>query len=133
MLRTTVFLLTILSIAVAQAAQVLAPDSLQGDGRVSAFYTWEAAIPKPGQLLRREELDRHSGSRMPVRNFAFFLARRMVSTGNPPRSCRGYCLSPKASHLRVVGRLWLGHMRRPGWLTSARHLGSATRQGLRHS
>ncbi|MGH9808949.1 MAG: lipase family protein, partial [Terriglobia bacterium] len=57
MLRTAVFLLTtILSLAVAQGAQVRAPDPLQGDGRVSGFYSWESAIPKPGQLLRQEEL-----------------------------------------------------------------------------
>jgi pimeloyl-ACP methyl ester carboxylesterase len=34
------------------------PDPLQGDGRVSAFYTWEKAIPAvPGKLLRSEPLD----------------------------------------------------------------------------
>jgi pimeloyl-ACP methyl ester carboxylesterase len=34
-----------------------APDLLQGDGRVSAFYSWDAAIPAPGQLLRQEKLE----------------------------------------------------------------------------
>ena len=34
-----------------------APDLLQGDGRVSAFYAWDAAIPEPGQLLRHERLE----------------------------------------------------------------------------
>ena len=35
-----------------------APDPLQGDGRVSAFYTWTDAIPdKPGQMLRTEKLE----------------------------------------------------------------------------
>jgi pimeloyl-ACP methyl ester carboxylesterase len=34
-----------------------APDLLEGDGRVSAFYTWDAAIPAPGQLLRQEKLE----------------------------------------------------------------------------
>ncbi len=33
------------------------PDVLQGDGRVSAFYSWDAAIPEPGQLLRQEKLE----------------------------------------------------------------------------
>ena len=59
MLRTPLFLLTaMLSVAVAHAAQVLAPDPLQGDGRVSSFYTWEGPIPgTPGQLLRQEKLE----------------------------------------------------------------------------
>ncbi|MEE1891128.1 lipase family protein [Pseudomonas carassii] len=35
------------------------PDPQQGDGRVSAFYTWSKAIPAtPGKLLRSEPLDR---------------------------------------------------------------------------
>lgn len=34
------------------------PDPLQGDGRVSAFYTWQEVIPDtPGKLLRSEPLD----------------------------------------------------------------------------
>ncbi|WP_460415816.1 lipase family protein [Pseudomonas sp. microsymbiont 2] len=34
------------------------PDPQQGDGRVSAFYTWSKAIPTtPGKLLRSEPLD----------------------------------------------------------------------------
>ncbi|MDH1632511.1 lipase family protein [Pseudomonas mosselii] len=48
-----------LSIA-AVAADTFAPkpDPQQGDGRVSAFYTWNKAIPAtPGKLLRSEPLD----------------------------------------------------------------------------
>ncbi|MCU7241099.1 lipase family protein [Pseudomonas peradeniyensis] len=48
-----------LSIA-AVAADTFAPrpDPQQGDGRVSAFYTWSKAIPAiPGKLLRSEPLD----------------------------------------------------------------------------
>ncbi|HEY3681339.1 MAG TPA: lipase family protein [Bradyrhizobium sp.] len=30
---------------------------MQGDGRVSAFYSWDAAIPEPGKLLRQEKLE----------------------------------------------------------------------------
>ena len=44
----------------ALAAETYAPkpDPLQGDGRVSAFYHWENAIPtKPGKLLRSEPLE----------------------------------------------------------------------------
>jgi hypothetical protein len=55
------FGLSVLALSMsAFAADVHAPkpDPLQGDGRVSAFYTWEKAIPAaPGKLLRSEPLD----------------------------------------------------------------------------
>ncbi|MCM3755433.1 hypothetical protein M3665_26285, partial [Bacillus licheniformis] len=39
----------------ASPGRVPAPDPLQGDGRVSAFYTWDRDIPaRPGVLLRTE-------------------------------------------------------------------------------
>jgi len=52
-------LMVMLSGAVtASAAEAPAPDPQQGDGRVSAFYTWQGAIPAtPGKLLRQEPLD----------------------------------------------------------------------------
>ena len=58
-LRTAVFLLTaiLLSAGTAQAARVHAPDPLQGDGRVSGFYTWVGEIPQAGRLLRQEKLE----------------------------------------------------------------------------
>ncbi|MGE8573992.1 MAG: alpha/beta hydrolase, partial [Burkholderia contaminans] len=41
----------------ASPGRVPAPDPLQGDGRVSAFYTWDRDIPAtPGVLLRTEPL-----------------------------------------------------------------------------
>ncbi|MCU7283102.1 lipase family protein [Pseudomonas peradeniyensis] len=44
--------------AVAADTFVPKPDPQQGDGRVSAFYTWSKAIPAtPGKLLRSEPLD----------------------------------------------------------------------------
>lgn len=49
---------TLLATAV-QAARVPSPDPLQGDGRVSPFYTWKGEIPgRPGVLLRSEPLSR---------------------------------------------------------------------------
>ncbi|WP_428490594.1 alpha/beta hydrolase [Rhodopila sp.] len=46
------------AITLARAAQVPAPDPRQGDGGVSAFYTWAGDIPAaPGQMLRTEPLD----------------------------------------------------------------------------
>ena len=51
-------LLTLSLSALAAEAYAPKPDPQLGDGRVSAFYTWEKAIPaKPGKLLRSEPLD----------------------------------------------------------------------------
>ncbi|WP_095114853.1 lipase family protein [Pseudomonas sp. Irchel 3F3] len=56
-----VFGLSALALSIgAMAAGTYAPkpDPQQGDGRVSAFYTWSKAIPgTPGKLLRSEPLD----------------------------------------------------------------------------
>ncbi|WAP65803.1 lipase family protein [Pseudomonas fortuita] len=56
-----VFGLSALALSIgAMAAETYAPkpDPQQGDGRVSAFYTWSKAIPgTPGKLLRSEPLD----------------------------------------------------------------------------
>src|SRR6185437_12289185 len=51
-----VLLMTMLGGGGAEAAP-RAPDLMQGDGRVSAFYAWDAAIPEPGRLLRQEKLE----------------------------------------------------------------------------
>lgn len=46
----------------AEAARVPDPDPEQGDGRVSAFYTWTDEIPStPGQMLRTEPLEARLG------------------------------------------------------------------------
>lgn len=56
-----VFGLSALALSIgAMAAETYAPkpDPQQGDGRVSAFYTWANAIPAtPGKLLRSEPLE----------------------------------------------------------------------------
>ena len=56
-----IFGLSALALSIgAMAAETYAPkpDPQQGDGRVSAFYTWSKAIPAtPGKLLRSETLD----------------------------------------------------------------------------
>lgn len=55
---TLLFCLSPLAIA----ARVPTPDPSQGDGRVSAFYTWEQQIPdQPGKLLRSEPLPAELG------------------------------------------------------------------------
>lgn len=50
-------LLAVMLCAAAGRAAPRAPDVMQGDGRVSAFYGWDAPIPEPGQLLRQEKLE----------------------------------------------------------------------------
>jgi len=56
-----IFGLSALALSIgAMAAETYAPkpDPQQGDGRVSAFYTWTKAIPAtPGKLLRSEPLE----------------------------------------------------------------------------
>lgn len=41
----------------ATPAHAQTTDPSQGDGRVSAYYSWQDAIPQPGRLLRQEPLD----------------------------------------------------------------------------
>jgi pimeloyl-ACP methyl ester carboxylesterase len=54
--RTALMLLAAIVLGTAPVhAQKL--DTSQGDGRVSAFYSWQDAIPQPGRLLRQEPLD----------------------------------------------------------------------------
>jgi pimeloyl-ACP methyl ester carboxylesterase len=58
MMRSAVAALALSLALPALAAEVPKPDPRQGDGRVSAFYTWQGQIPeKPGQMLRTEPLD----------------------------------------------------------------------------
>ena len=56
----TLFALAVVAMFAQQpipAQTVPTPDPLQGDGRVSGFYTWDGAIPaKPGTVLRSEPL-----------------------------------------------------------------------------
>lgn len=56
-LGATFAALLVSSAALAAGARVPAADPLQGDGRVSAFYTWDDDIPaRAGELLRSEHL-----------------------------------------------------------------------------
>ena len=50
--------LVVLLTGTSAAAQVPPPDPMQGDGRVSSFYTWPDSIPEtPGRMLRSEPLE----------------------------------------------------------------------------
>jgi hypothetical protein len=55
--RRGIILLSAMSCGASVHATERAPDLMQGDGRVSAFYAWDAAIPEPGKLLRQERLE----------------------------------------------------------------------------
>ncbi len=55
--RRAIILLSAISCGASVHAAERAPDLMQGDGRVSAFYSWDAAIPEPGKLLRQEKLE----------------------------------------------------------------------------
>ncbi len=96
MLRTTAFLLTtILCVTVSQAAQVRAPDPSQGDGRVSGFYTWQAAIPKPGQLLRQEQLEPTLGLANAAAQLRFLNSSTDGVDGKSPTVVSGLLFIPK--------------------------------------
>ena len=61
---------TLLASGPAQAAHAPAPDPSQGDGGVSAFYTWTTEVPDgPGQMLRTEPLDPALGLGMASEQF----------------------------------------------------------------
>jgi dienelactone hydrolase len=50
--------LVVLLTGTSAVAQVPPPDPMQGDGRVSSFYTWLDSIPEtPGRMLRSEPLE----------------------------------------------------------------------------
>jgi hypothetical protein len=96
MLRTSVILITaILSIAAAQAAQVRTSDPLQGDGRVSDFYTWQAVIPRPGQLLRQEELNPTLGLANAGAQFRILYSSTDGVDGKSPTVVSGLLFVPK--------------------------------------
>ena len=143
MLRTTAFLLTtILCVTVSQAAQVRAPDPSQGDGRVSGFYTWQAAIPKPGQLLRQEQLEPTLGLANAAAQLRFLNSSTDGVDGKSPTVVSGLLFIPKGEppaggwplmawahetawdgrHLcPIVGRLLDKDRGVPGHLARARH------------
>ncbi|MBV9115962.1 MAG: hypothetical protein JOY63_01215 [Acetobacteraceae bacterium] len=55
-------LAALLASSAAHAVRPPAPDPMQGNGGVSAFYTWQADIPdEPGKMLRQEPLDSELG------------------------------------------------------------------------
>ena len=86
------------AIALARAAQVPAPDPRQGDGGVSAFYTWTGEIPAaPGQMLRTEPLDPALGLAMAGRQVRILYSSTDGIDGNKPIVVSGAYFTPKGT------------------------------------
>ena len=103
-------------------------DPLQGDGRVSAFYTWDRDIPAtPGVLLRTEPLPATLGPRAPAASCASSMHRPTASAAARRSPCRVRCSCRAARRRPAAGRSSRGRTARSGWPTSARRRGSAAR------
>ena len=82
----------------AGAAQVPAPDPKQGDGGVSAFYTWTGDIPgSPGQMLRTETLDPTLGLVNAGAQFRILYTSTDGADGKTPVVVSGAYFVPKGS------------------------------------
>jgi len=76
-------------------ARVPKPNPYFGDGRVSAFYTWDDTIPaEPGRLLRREELDSAVGLSSAERQFRILYSSIDGVTGKAPVTVSGALFIP---------------------------------------
>ncbi|AOJ96332.1 alpha/beta fold hydrolase [Burkholderia multivorans] len=79
----------------APAARVPAPDPLQGDGRVSAFYTWDRDIPAtPGTLLRSEPLPATLGLASAARQLRILYSSTDGVGGRTPIAVSGALFVP---------------------------------------
>jgi len=84
--------------SIAQAAHVPAPDPLQGDGRVSPFYTWTEEIPDtPGRMLRAEPLDPTLGLAMAGEQFRVLYSSTDGMDGKTPAVVSGTVFLPKGT------------------------------------
>jgi len=88
----------ILSAGIAQAARAPAPDPLQGDGRVSSFYTWTDEIPaEPGRMLRTESLEPTLGLAMAGRQVRILYSSTDGVGGKTPVAVSGAYFAPKGA------------------------------------
>jgi len=88
----------LLSATVAHAAQVPAPDPLQGDGRTSPFYTWAGAIPDaPGRMLRTEPLDPTLGLAQAGQQFRILYTSTNGMDGKTPVVVSGAFFFPRGT------------------------------------
>ncbi|WP_310633366.1 alpha/beta fold hydrolase [Paraburkholderia sp.] len=75
-----------------------APDPLQGDGRVSAFYTWDGDIPAtPGTLLRSEALPPTLGLENAARQQRILYSSTDGVSGNTPIAVSGALFIPQGT------------------------------------
>jgi hypothetical protein len=82
----------------ARAATVPVPDPMQGDGRVSAFYTWDGAIPaKPGTVLRTEPLPEPLGLPLAGTQVRILYSSTDGVDGTSPAVVSGALFEPKGT------------------------------------
>lgn len=82
--------------AVAHAAQAPVPDPLQGDGRVSSFYTWTGAVPAtPGKLLRQQTLEPTLGLANAAVDLRILYSSTNGIDGKTPVAVSGLLFLPK--------------------------------------
>lgn len=88
--------------ALAAAVQAAPPgvvpvaDERFGDGRVSAFYTWDQPIPaEPGRLLRQEPLDARAGLSSAGEQYRILFSSTDGVSGSAPVSVSGALFLPR--------------------------------------
>lgn len=106
--KTFAFGLSLLALSLsAVAAETFAPkpDPLQGDGRVSAFYSWSQAIPgKPGKLLRSEPLEKTLSLPGAASQLRILYSSTDGIDGKTPWRSPARCSSPKARRRQAAGQ-----------------------------
>jgi len=88
-------LAAVLSAPLARAGQGHLPNPLQGDGRVSDFYRWDAAIPGPGKLLRQEEFEPTLGLANAGAQFRILYSSTDGVDGKAPNVVSGLLFLPR--------------------------------------
>jgi pimeloyl-ACP methyl ester carboxylesterase len=97
-LTVALVLAALLAAPIVRAAEAPAPDPMQGDGRVSDFYTWTGAIPDaPGQMLRREALEPTLGLAMAGAEFRLLYSSTDGIDGKTPVAVSGAFFTPKGT------------------------------------
>ena len=105
-------------------AQVPKPDPLQGDGRVSEFYTWSGELSgPPGRLLRREPLPGTLGLANAASQERILYTSTDGVEGKSLITVSGALFIPTARPLKKAGPCWLGRMARLGSPIFVRHHG----------
>ena len=97
MLKVTILLLVFrLALSMAQAADVPKTDLMQGDGRVSSFYTWAGPIPEmPGTMLRQATLENTLGLSNAAAQFRILYSSTDGIDGHTPTAVSGLFFVPK--------------------------------------